>query len=252
MGIIKYIGQMDKIHIKRYVDNSIDTYVEPFAGSFSCGINLMDDGFFGKTVLNDLDRFVYSFWTAIKENPDKLYDRITSVYNSIIKTDSNSANYILMKIKESDDVFDLAAYEYIYSSNMSINGCKIDKLKLKEIDINAFIETSIRLIGTNITNTDYKECIDKYDSKNTLFMIDPPYNVKSIDKYYRCDCSSFNHKKLRDTINNINGKWILRYNDDRYINELYGGKIVLFETTKHMGFSVLKEKYYTNINYEEL
>ena len=55
-SILNYIGRMSKIHVIDCI-GKCDTYIEPFAGSFNCGINLITDGFKGKTVLNDKDTF---------------------------------------------------------------------------------------------------------------------------------------------------------------------------------------------------
>lgn len=81
---LKYIGKItENINIRKYIDNSIDTYVEPFAGSFNCGFNIMEKGYFGKTVLNDKDYYIANFWKCVKENPDKLIEEIKNIYSQL-------------------------------------------------------------------------------------------------------------------------------------------------------------------------
>lgn len=243
MSILKYIGSMKDIKIKEFIPYNIETYVEPFAGSFSCGFNLMEESIKYKTVLNDLDVYVVNFWRCIKDNPEKV---ITSIYDMYSKCRYTSD---IEKYSKSADEFELSAYEYLHRANIRLitnynNDNRLRKLKINEQE---FIEASISLMNTDITNKDVFEILDEYDSDTTLFMIDPPYKISSIDKFYRCDSSKFNHIRLCERVHELNGKWIVRYNNNGYTNELYRYDKLLFETCKNIIGCNYFELYFTNI-----
>ena len=61
-----------------------------------------------------------------------------------------------------------------------------------------------------IYNLDYKDIINKYDSKSTFFYIDPPYKGKE-EYYINHDFSKETHKELAEFLNNIKGKFLLSY-----------------------------------------
>jgi DNA adenine methylase len=222
MSILRYTGSMHNIHIRKYVDDSIDTYVEPFSGSFSCGINLMDEGFLHKTVINDKDYKVYNFWKCIQTDAERVYTEILSMYKQLECIDNiEQQQSILSKYQDTHANYKLAAYEYLYRHSITLRGKSLISIDNLENKRNSFIETSIRIMDSAIDNNDCFECIQKYDGKNTFFMVDPPYPISNIDKYYRCNSSQFNHEALRDLLQNISGKWIVRYNYDGNIIDMY-------------------------------
>lgn len=52
------------------------TYVEPFAGGAGVALSLLLDGTVNRIVINDYDKAIYSFWRAIKQEPDSLINLI--------------------------------------------------------------------------------------------------------------------------------------------------------------------------------
>ena len=89
--------------------------------------------------------------------------------------------------------------------------------------LNRFEEIQERLSGVVIENRDFEELIKLYDSCEALFYLDPPYHTT--EKYYKgTDGSFFNtedHIRLKDCLDNIKGKFILSYNDDEFIRDMY-------------------------------
>ena len=72
---------------------------------------------------------------------------------------------------------------------------------------------------------DYKQSMSKieckYEKKDMLVYLDPPYYGD--EKYYREEFSGENHIKLAEMLKNVEGKFILSYNDCEYVRELYSG-----------------------------
>lgn len=240
-SVLKYIGKMKNIHLCEYIDmNKYSLYVEPFAGSFNCGFNIIEDGYTGRCILNDKDGLIKNFWECVKEEPLKLYGTILKEHEQL---SSNKVD--LSKLASDKDNYKRAAYQYIYSQYNNINNLK--NSGTIHLDISNIIQCSNMLHNVKILNLDFKDVIQEYDSNKTLFLIDPPYNISRIDKYYRCNSSEFNHEALRKLIDNIKGDWIIRYNDNKYTNMLYNNIEKLFETNKVLFGKQYKEIYYTNI-----
>ena len=60
-----------------------------------------------------------------------------------------------------------------------------------------------------------------YDREDTLFYLDPPYY--GTEAYYRRVFSREDHCRLRELLGNIQGYFVLSYNDDPFIRKLYEG-----------------------------
>ena len=45
------------------------TYIEPFAGGAGVALSLLLNGIVERIVINDLDKAIYSFWRALKQEP---------------------------------------------------------------------------------------------------------------------------------------------------------------------------------------
>lgn len=240
-SVLKYIGKMKNIHLCEYIDiNKYSLYVEPFAGSFNCGFNMIEDGYTGKCILNDKDSLVVNFWKCVKEEPLKLYGTILKEHENLLNNKTT-----LSKLLSNKDKYKRAAYQYIYSQYNNIN--KIKNSGSIHLDISNIIQCSDMLQEVKIINLDFKDVIQEYNSDKTLFLIDPPYKISRVDKYYRCNSSEFNHEALRNLTDIIKGDWIIRYNDNKYTNMLYNNIEKLFETNKTLFGRQYKEIYYTNI-----
>lgn len=54
-----------------------------------------------------------------------------------------------------------------------------------------------------------------------MFYLDPPYH--GTEKYYQTGFDDADHIRLRDCLKEIKGKFILSYNNDDFVRELYQG-----------------------------
>jgi len=76
-----------------------------------------------------------------------------------------------------------------------------------------------RLRGVNIEHKDFADLIRVYDRKNALFYLDPPY--VGTEGYYDSPFKTEDHQRLAEQLKHIKGRFILSYNDDASIRELY-------------------------------
>ena len=92
-----------------------------------------------------------------------------------------------------------------------------------------------RLKRVQIECLDFEKIIEKYDGKNALFYLDPPY--VGVEFYYTIPGVDFkyeDHKRLSSILKNIKGKFVLSYYDDELIRKLYKkNRIITKETAKH-------------------
>lgn len=79
-------------------------------------------------------------------------------------------------------------------------------------------ETHKRLARTTIEHLDACECIRKYDSPKTFFYIDPPYWNAD---FYAVSFAGEDFERLRDTLRDVQGKFIVSLNDAPEIREIF-------------------------------
>lgn len=82
-------------------------------------------------------------------------------------------------------------------------------------------EVAKRLSRVVIENVDFEHLLRTYDRPDALFYLDPPYH--GTEKVYQEVFSTADHHRLREALGKVKGKWILSYNDDTFIRELYAG-----------------------------
>lgn len=80
-------------------------------------------------------------------------------------------------------------------------------------------KVSERLANTIIENKDFEALIYQYDRPDAFFYCDPPYF--ETEGHYEVAFPKEDHERLRNTLANIQGKFLLSYNDCPYIRELY-------------------------------
>lgn len=80
---------------------------------------------------------------------------------------------------------------------------------------------SERLENAIIENQDFEVLIKHYDRKESFFYCDPPYFTS--EYVYECGFTWEDHVRLKNTLSQTEGKWLVSYNDCGEIRELYEG-----------------------------
>lgn len=78
-----------------------------------------------------------------------------------------------------------------------------------------------RMAEVVIENQDFEKLIKHYDREDTFFYADPPYF--STEDMYDVAFNWTDHVRLKNTLSQIHGKFLLSYNDCPQIRELYDG-----------------------------
>lgn len=99
--------------------------------------------------------------------------------------------------------------------------------------------------GVVIEHKDFENLIKVYDRPNALFYCDPPYHTT--EKYYDVLFTDSDHIRLKESLSGIKGRFILSYNDDEYVRELYKDfNITETERQNNLSKGLYKELIITN------
>jgi DNA adenine methylase len=85
----------------------------------------------------------------------------------------------------------------------------------------SLLEVHWRVERVTLEHMDACKCIERYDRKETLFYIDPPYYDVA-----QCYAHKFSHEdflRLRSTLDAIKGRFILSLNDSKDVRAIYKG-----------------------------
>ena len=91
-----------------------------------------------------------------------------------------------------------------------------------------------RLANVVIENGSFENVIRHYDRPASFFYCDPPYH--NSEQFYK-NIGGFGqeqHILLRDTLLGINGRFLLSYNDDDFVRELYDHNGIYFLETRRL------------------
>ena len=182
-------------------------YVEPFVGG---GALLFAKEPSDKEIINDLDKEVSNNFKMLKtadENIENYNFRTTikSITELVNETPKSKTDKLLKSLYLSCNTFGNKGVGNIYRDYSGEN-------KIKRIS-----EYKERLNKVKIYNQNYIKIIKKYDSVDTFFFIDPPYE-NSDDLYNHGD---FDFEELRDVMLNIKGLFMITLNDSKYIRTLF-------------------------------
>lgn len=159
-----------------------------------------------------------------KEKFDNKYFNEELELTKIILPDLKSEEIVELYTKMKQDydlrraVMFLKLLRYSYSSGGKSFACQ----PFSVASLFSLIEqVGNRLENAVIENQDFEVLIKHYDRENAFFYCDPPYY--SSEYVYQCGFTWDDHLRLKSTLANAKGKWLVSYNDCEEIRELYDG-----------------------------
>ena len=174
--------------------------------------------------LNARDDFVVikKFFEKEEFNPKFLQQELQ--LTSIILTDihaeeikklykKNAADYDLKRA-----VMFLKLLRYSYSSSGRSFACQ--PFSVRSL-FGLIQDLSRRLENTIIENQDFEVLIKHYDRPDAFIYCDPPYFTS--EYVYECGFGWEDHVRLKNTLSQTEGKWLVSYNDCEEIRGLYQG-----------------------------
>ncbi|MFB8424761.1 DNA adenine methylase [Priestia megaterium] len=198
-------------------------YVEPFGGG---GHVLTQKEPSKVEVYNDLDENLINFLLTLRSSREKLLSALESLHTSRKLFNQWSKEPL------PEDSFERAVRWYYNLRHMLIpnnseirSGFRSGKKKSVAVDFQNSVvrlqQFEKRLRTVNIEMLDFKDCIRRYDSEQTLFFIDPPYVGR--ESMYKGGWTEDTHRELAELLRNIKGKALVTYYPDPLIDEIYKG-----------------------------
>ena len=226
------LSELIKLIIKKVGVNST-SYVEPFAGGAGVALSLLFSNSVEHIVINDYDKAIYSVWRAIVEETEDLVQLIRDADVSINEWHKQKDIYINNSDKYS---LELAfATFFLNRTNRSgilsagpIGGYNQDGNYLIDVRFNK--DVLIRKIEKiaehksqiTVYNKDVHSLIDNYLPKfnNPFIYLDPPYFSKG-QELYKNYFTQEDHQKIAKMISKLNCNWMVTYDIEPIILELY-------------------------------
>ncbi len=172
-------------------------------------------------VFNDANSNISNLFYCVREHSSELIENLRFVLNS--REDFDRIKNIVNLKAEIGDVKRAAEFyqiiRYSYASGCDSFGGKPHSMWS---NFPLIEQASRRLQRVVIENKDFEKLISAQDSEVSFFYCDPPYfNTESY--YENVSFTSADHKRLRDVLSGISGKFLVSYNDCAEIRELYSG-----------------------------
>ena len=195
------------------------TYIEPF-----CGANWVlfhkDPKTSKLEVINDKDEHIINFWRVVRDRP---YDLWKAVRWDV----PSRAEYERMKALDPENLDEIERARWLYwVLKGSFGGAKRSSFgtglhRRSKLKFDKFIfelrQCNKRLKSVVIECLDYKDLKEKYDSEQTLWYCDPPYNDSNTLGYV----DSFDINEFVDFCISLKGLVIISHKDDSFIREIF-------------------------------
>ena len=197
-------------------------YAEPFVGMG--GIFLRRTQIPKAEIINDINGELVNLYRIVRRYPDTLYKETEFLFAS-----RQEFERLLKTSPETLTDIERAA-RFLYLQNQAFGGkvtgqsfgvsidrpARFDFVKLND-RIRAVGE---RLASVTIERQDFETFIKRYDTKDTLFYLDPPYWGNETD-YGKGVFTRADFERLRDCLTGIKGRFILSLNDTPQVKELF-------------------------------
>lgn len=239
-SFIKWVGgkRLLQKQILKEFPQKMACYVEVFGGA--AWILFAKEKHAEVEVYNDVNHNLVNLFRCVKYHADALYEELRWVLVSReqfeqAKEDVNNPN--LTDIQRTARFFILVKCSF---------GAKMQDFSGKRVSLSSTVENLAlfkeRLKSTVIEQLDFERLIALYDREGTLFYADPPYY--EAEGYYAEAFLTADHIRLKESLDKIQGKFILTYNDCPFIRELYQDYCIIpIERQSNIAASTLKKTY---------
>lgn len=199
--------------IKKILDcipsRAYNFFIDLFVGGGSVFLNRQSNK--NETIIiNDIEEDIINVFqllkkkTLLKPLPPSLLEK--QVFYST--TPSNDEEQLQKYILKYNNTYSSMGKGRIFQNTNHIN-------KIKNIELYHNLLENVK-----IYNEDYKTIIKKYDSIDSFFFIDPPYENSYKHKIYKMS-NEFNYEELNEILLNIKGKFLLTINDSPTIRNIF-------------------------------
>ena len=210
-------------------------YAEPYAGGGGLALSLSFSGVVSKIHLNDIDRGIWAIWNAIINQTEELIKKIEKTPVNIIEwhnqknilsnennhnnLDVGFATFYLNRTNRSGIIRDAGPIGgFKQEGNYKID-CRFNKRKLiQKIERIKKYDNNISIHGLDAIK--FLDYCNIYLPEKSLLFIDPPYFEKGSSLYTNYYGEN-DHIILEKHINKLKKPWILTYDNNTVIRNLY-------------------------------
>ena len=229
--------------------------VEPYAGGAGASLKLLLTGEVNKVIINDFDKAIHSFWKIAVSDADFLIDKIKKTDISIEEWKKQKEIYN----NRSSNTHDLAfATLFLNRTNHSgilgggpigalnqsgswkINARFVKNTIIKRLENIQKFKNKIKVYGIDGVRL-LKRLEKSKQNSNYYIFLDPPYYQKGkslyLNHYHEED-----HQKLAEFLKETSLKWIMTYDDTKFICNLYEEMYIKRFTIQHSAYKSKKGK----------
>lgn len=219
--LTNYIGGKSGLRktLAQYIPEDIGSYIEVFGGG--AWLLFYREKWANLEVYNDLDKNLYNLFNVIKFHPEAFIKEFRFMLNS---------RDIFNDMKDFAPVTDIQkAAKFFYLLQRSYGAKKGVFATARNGEssggksqcgiIERVAKCALRLDKVYIENLDFEELIRRYDIENAFFYLDPPYTKGA--GYDIVSTKKFEHERLKNTLLEIKGRFMLSYDDSPEIRKMY-------------------------------
>ena len=228
--MFSYLGGK-KFQAKWIADHfpEFDNYIEPFGGAMWVYFQSSVNG--QLNIYNDYNKYLVNVFECATRQPKTLLKELKKLEvqnRQLFETIQKDMLPLDGNFKSPD--CEVAA-KYLYVELQTFSGLTWDKAKYVDLKgkykskYNHFIDKlnnpkyKRKLNDLDAYNMNWRECIEWFDSRDTLFYIDPPYY--NMEFYYTQNFDNDQHRQLSDVLRTIKGKFALSYYDFEALKRWY-------------------------------
>jgi len=237
---LRYPGGKNKAvkTISKFIPEFIE-YREPFVGGGSLFVYLKQKYPTMNFWINDIYKNLFHFWKNCRDNPEELL-RVVTDYRNKFKDGKELFQFLQNNIDEFGSLNKAAAFfvfNRITFSGTTESGGFSNSAFNKRFTKSSIVRLealSQIMSNTKITNHDYEKVLSS-EGNGVFIFLDPPYYSATKSALYGKNGKlhkSFDHERFAGIMKNINHKWLITYDDSKYIRELFS-----FATIKSWGFN---------------
>jgi DNA adenine methylase len=218
----------------------VDVFVDVFAGAGGIALEMMYQRPDLAHVINDADPTVIALWLAVRDQPNRLVQRVEGFIPSLDEFDLFRRHLRrVARLPLSHEVLELGfrrlAYQAMAHSGWAVSGPRGGRAQFRysvgqkwwPVRIKSVVRLSSDRMHLSrevqITNTDFIPIIADTKQQSLLFC-DPPYVLNDPDspeRYYKHWFSDGDHARLAEMLRLTPHTWVLTYGDHCRVRELY-------------------------------